>query len=57
MPFGLGPEAEQSREQAERDFVYCSRHDLMMLIFQLIGSFKVKKKKKNQGNFAIENLL
>lgn len=43
MPFGLGPEAEQSREQAQGDFVYCSRRDLTMLIFQLTGSFEVKK--------------
>lgn len=43
MPFGLSPRAEQSREQALGHFVYCSRHDLMMLIFQLIGSSQVKK--------------
>lgn len=48
MPFGLGPVAEQSRAQAQRDFVYCSRHDLTMLIFQLTGSFEVKKKKKSR---------
>lgn len=44
MPFGLGPVAEQSREQAQGHFVYCSRHDLTMLVFQLTGSFEVKKK-------------
>lgn len=43
MPFGLGPVAEQSREQAQGNFVYCSRHDLTVLIFQLTGSFEVKK--------------
>lgn len=57
MPFGLGPEAEQSREQAQGDFVYCSRHDLTMLIFQLTGSFEVKKKYDFGGILPLKTFM
>lgn len=50
------PEPEQSRKQALGDFIYCFRHDLMILIFLLKGFFEVKKKNMFSGVFTLENL-
>lgn len=56
MPFGLGPEAELSREQAGEILFTVLDMALQCLYFSLQVLLKLKKI-LFQGNFAIENLL